>query len=77
MLDDRIPTFATDAGWRIYLNPAHADRLSVEAYAAELIHEVNHLIRSSWNVCTESHIELRARKPARQPSNCPAEAISP
>ena len=45
VLDDRIPTFATDAGWRIYLNPAHADRLSVEAYAAELIHEVNHLIR--------------------------------
>jgi len=39
--------------------------------------EVNHLIRSSWNVCTESHIELRARKPARQPSNGPAEAISP
>jgi predicted metal-dependent peptidase len=45
VLDDRIPTFATDAGWRLYLNPVHADRLSVEAYAAELIHEVNHLIR--------------------------------
>jgi len=62
VLNDRIPTFATDAGWRIYVNPVHADRLSVEAYAAELIHEVNHLIRDHAGrarrlgvVTTEAH----------------------
>ncbi|WP_296595288.1 glycosyltransferase [Phenylobacterium sp.] len=30
--------------------------------------EVNHLIRSNWNICSELHIELRARKPARGPA---------
>jgi predicted metal-dependent peptidase len=42
---DTVPTFATDRTWRIYINPVHANRLSVEAFAAELVHEVNHLIR--------------------------------
>jgi predicted metal-dependent peptidase len=45
VLNDRIPTFATDAGWRIYVNAVHANGLRVEAFAAELIHEVNHLVR--------------------------------
>ena len=39
-------TFAVDRYWRIYINPAYANGLSVERFAAALIHEVNHVIRA-------------------------------
>lgn len=39
------PTLAVDRFWRIYVNPAFANRLGVTRLAAILIHEANHLIR--------------------------------
>lgn len=38
-------TLAVDRHWRIYVNPAFANRLSVTRLAAILIHEANHVIR--------------------------------
>lgn len=40
-----IPTMAVDDHWRMYVNPAYANQLSVTRFAAAMIHEVNHLIR--------------------------------
>ncbi len=40
-----VPTLAVDDHWRIYVNPAFANGLSVTRLAAALIHEINHLIR--------------------------------
>jgi predicted metal-dependent peptidase len=42
---DGIGTFATDAGWRLYLDPACLGRWSVEECGAVLVHEAHHLLR--------------------------------
>jgi len=44
-----VQTFAIDKFWRIYVNPAYANGLSVTRFAAALIHEINHVIRDHWN----------------------------
>lgn len=40
-----IGTFAVDARWRIYVDPTTLERWGVQAAAAVLLHEVNHLLR--------------------------------
>ncbi|MEA2686167.1 MAG: hypothetical protein QOE93_1362 [Actinomycetota bacterium] len=40
-----LGTFAVDARWRLYADPATVGRWSVEEMGAVLIHEVNHLLR--------------------------------
>jgi len=40
-----LGTFATDARWRVYVDPACFERWTVDEAAAVLIHEVHHLLR--------------------------------
>jgi len=41
-----LGTAGVDRHWRLYIDPAAADRWSVEELGSVLIHEVNHLIRA-------------------------------
>lgn len=41
-----VPAVAVDAHWRIWANPAHVNTLTVAQTAVELIHALNHLLRS-------------------------------
>ena len=43
---DQVETMAIDTRWRIYINPGHVASRSIEETAADLIHELNHGLRS-------------------------------
>ena len=62
-----VDTMAVDERWNIYLNPSYVESCSVEATAASLIHELNHVLRSH---------ATRARRMPDTPGTDPGGAVS-
>lgn len=59
---EAVPTMAVDEGWRLYVNPSFADRLSERELVGVLWHELEHLLRAHHARAREMGVDRRTHR---------------
>jgi predicted metal-dependent peptidase len=59
---EAVPTMAVDEGWRLYVNPSFADKLSERELVGVLWHELEHLLRAHHARAREMGVDRRTHR---------------
>ncbi|WP_027894401.1 DUF2201 family putative metallopeptidase [Calidithermus chliarophilus] len=59
---EAVPTMAVDEGWRLYVNPSFADKLSERELVGVLWHELEHLLRAHHARAREMGVDRRIHR---------------